>query len=51
MKDFLIMAAKIIIAIALITGIILGAANSDTFQGQATRIGTDQVTDLKAVAP
>lgn len=49
MKDFLIMAAKVIVAVSLITGIILGASGTDTFQGQSRRIGTNQVNTLKAI--
>jgi hypothetical protein len=51
MKDYLIMAAKIGLAVFLIVTFIIGAASTDTFQGQSSRIGTKQVTDLKTVAP
>lgn len=49
MKDFLIMAAKVIVAVSLIVGIILGASGTDTFQGQSTRIGNSQITSMKVI--
>lgn len=49
MKEFLITAAGVIAIVALITTFILGAANSDTMQGQGARIGTKMVTDQKTI--
>jgi len=51
MHNLLATIVEIIVVVAIIVALVIGASGSNTLQGQATRIGTGAVTNMTQITP